>query len=142
MADLLKLVMHSLVKSGLLLEIETRKEHKAWALNPEHLFITADLGAVRLRRGALSSDQTDSGSSTEESEELQDADFRSAYGSWYLPNEWIDYIAGMPSLDQAFGGKSSKHQAIAMYEANEHPRQSMYRDFYIHGQIKLSLIHI
>lgn len=134
-SDLLKLVMHSLVKSGLLLEIETRKEHKAWALNPEHLFITADLGAVRLRRG-------DSGSVTEESEELQDAEARSAYGSWYLPKEWIDYIAGMPSLDQAFGGgKSRKDQAVAIYEPNEHPRQSMYRDFYIHGEIKRVIGH-
>lgn len=116
-SDLLKLVMQSLVKVGLLLEIRTRKDHKAWALNPVHLSITTELAAVRLRRdGAQVSD---------------------VYGSWYLPMEWIDAISGMPSLDQVF----TKDQTQAVYELNAYPRRSMYRDFYIHGEIKRVIGH-
>jgi len=130
-ADLLKVVMHSLVKSGLLLEIETRKEHKAWALNPEHLFITTELGAVRLRHGEIV------GAAVENANEISQSKNRSAYGSWYVPEEWLDSISGMPSLDQVF----HKDQAPAIYEPNAHPRQSMYRDFYIHGEIKRVIGH-
>ncbi len=136
-ADLLKLIMHSLVNSGLLLAKETRKGHKAWALNPDHLFITVDLAAVRLRR----LHQTGPDNLPDESAQQQDADASSAYGSWYLPNKWVDSIAGMPSLDQAFGGNRGQHQAIDVYEANKHPRQSLYRNFYIHGEIKRVIGH-
>lgn len=126
-SDLLKLVMHSLVKSGLLLQIETRKENKAWALNPDKLYITNVLGAVRLRRGS-------SVGATQTSNDLTGSD---VYGSWYLPQEWIDHISGMPSLDQMF----LKDQAVAVYESNAHPRLSMYHDFYVHGEIKRVIGH-
>ena len=134
-ADLLKVVMHSLVKSGLLLEFETRKEHKAWALNPEHLFITTDLGAVRLRRGVIG-DSVIEGISESSASENGSA-FSSRYGSWYVPEEWLDSLSGMPSLDQVF----NKDQAVAIYEPNAHPRDSMYRNFYIHGEIKRVIGH-
>jgi DEAD/DEAH box helicase domain-containing protein len=127
-SDLLKVVMQSLVKSGLLLEIETRKEHKAWALNPEHLLITTALGAVRLRRGDIGGLALGEPTANEAN---------SAYGSWYVPEEWVDAIAGMPSLEQVF----IKDNAVAIYEPNAHPRKSMYRDFYIHGEIKRVIGH-
>jgi DEAD/DEAH box helicase domain-containing protein len=123
-ADMLMLVMSSLVKSGLLLEIETRKQHKAWALNPEHLFITTELGAVRLRSGDIDNNDESSESTN-------------AYGSWYVPVEWLNYLNGMPSLDQAF----NKDQIVTVYETNTYPRKSMYHDFYIHGEIRRVIGH-
>jgi len=123
-SDLLQLIMASLVKSGLLLELQTRKENKAWALNPQHLFITTDLAAVRLRRNVAT-------------EEKPDNETNSTYGSWYIPEEWLPHIIGLPSLDQVF----HKDQVIAVYEANAHPRQSMYKDFYIKGEIKRVIGH-
>lgn len=129
--DFLKIVMRSLVQSGLLLEIETRKEHKAWALNPERLFITTDLSVVRLRRGDID------GSLPNGAQEQSAIEDQSAYGSWYLPKEWVEYITGMPSLDQVF----NKDQAVATYEPNAHPRRSMYRDFYINGEIRRVIGH-
>lgn len=127
-ADLLKVAMQSLVNSGLLLQMDTCKEHKAWALNPEKICITNKLAAVRLRRKTQGTDS---------SETASDNIGSATYGSWYLAEQWLAHIDGMPSLDQAF----LKDQAVAVYEPNAHPRSSMYKDFYINGEIKRVIGH-
>lgn len=125
-SDFLNLIMRSMVSAGLLLALNTRKEHKVWALNPEVLSLTTNLGAVRLRRNISSS-----------TDDVDDFTNAGAYGSWYLPVEWIEPITGMPSLDQTF----LKDQATAIYEPNAHPRISMFRDFYIDSEIKRVIGH-
>lgn len=127
-ADLLRLAMQSLVNSGLLLQLNTRKEHQAWALNPDKIFVTNKLAAVRLRRKPLEKTIV---------QEASDSIYNTAYGSWYLPENWIDHIDGMPSLDQAF----LKDQAVAAYEPNPHPRISIFKGFYTQGEIKRVIGH-
>ena len=123
-ADLLKLVMDSLVKSGLVREITTKKENRAWALNPDCLSVTTDLTAIRLRREGYAANNPGN-------------DESGAYGSWFIPSQWLLHISGLPSLDQVF----NKDQVVAKYEANAHPRQSMYRNFYINGELKRVIGH-
>jgi DEAD/DEAH box helicase domain-containing protein len=110
-SDLLKLIMATLMNTGLLLEFQTRKNNKVWALNPEHLSLTTDLAAVRLRNNNMMDEPNDEAVDT--------------YGSWFLPKRWLPHIAGLPSLDQVV----HKNRSAAIYEANIHPRKSMYKDF-------------
>ena len=130
LSDQIAHVMDSLVKAGLLIQIYTIKENHAWALNPEHLYITNELAAVRLHHEKFYSLNESAG-------ETSTASSGVTYGSWYLPKVWIESISGMPSLDQVF----LKDQATATYEPNTYPRSSMYRDFYIHGEIKRVIGH-
>jgi DEAD/DEAH box helicase domain-containing protein len=120
-ADFLKRVMAALVASGLVLEFETRKETRLWALNPEHLSITACLGAVRLRRR----------------EAADEDDLQNTYGNWFVPEAWVPHLAGMPSLDHA---ARADHHA-PRYEANAHPRPSMYKHFYTRGELRRVIGH-
>ncbi|MGI9250995.1 MAG: DEAD/DEAH box helicase [Pseudohongiellaceae bacterium] len=124
--DLLRLIMGVLVEVNLLIEIPTNKGNKAWALNPDQLSITNKLKNVRLRQKRI----IDAGGEDESS-------ISSAFGFWYLPETWIEYINGMPSLNQLF----LKQQALAVYEPDAHPRPSMYRDDYETGQIRRVIGH-
>ena len=137
--DLLKLIMRVLVDCDLLLQTETKKKIKVWALNPEILSVTNKLKAVRLHRGgdaAASGDEADPAASTAAPED--DADpAASAYGSWYLPEQWLEHIRGMPSLDPVV----VKDQSPAVYQRNPEPRVSMYRDFYKYGEVKRVISH-
>jgi len=121
--DLLKLVMKSFVESGLVLQFETKKEHAVWALNPDKLYITTELSSVKLQReiGSVNEADYDTG----------------AYGSWHIPADWKDSLIGLPSLDQV----SHNDQYSITYCMDAFPRQSMYKDFYLKGQINRVIGH-
>ena len=59
------------------------------------------------------------------------------YGSWSIPTEWQDHLVGLPSLDQIV----HNNQQITTYAIDTFPRHSMYKDFYLKGQIKRVLGH-
>ena len=120
--DLLKLIMSSLVETGLVLKFVTKKEHEVWALNPDILFVTTDLAAVRLQFNV---------SDSEDDEES------GVYGSWSIPTEWQEHVVGLPSLDQVV----HNDQQIMTYGIDTFPRHSMYKDFYLKGQIKRVIGH-
>lgn len=121
--DFIYLVMKSLVDSGLLIQLETKKsQKKVWALNPDCLEITTDLKALRLERQTFT-----------EAEEKDSAYF----GTWYVPAQWQEPLQGMPSLDQT----SSKHNPPPIYQIEAAPRESMYRRFYLDGEINRVIGH-
>ena len=121
--ELLKLIMKSLVDSGLALKFVTHKEHDAWGLNPEMLVITTDLVAVRLQREAMGQEGA--------------AGELDAYGSWFIPRTWQDHLVGLPSLDQI----SHKDHQVVTYSINAFPRHCMYKEFYLEGQINRVIGH-
>ena len=123
-ADLLKQIMAAMVESGLCLQFQTRKEHHVWALNPERLSITTDLSAIRLEQKSTFKD-------AEESTSAQ------AYGSWHVPALWQEHLVGLPSLDQS----ASKGNSVSSYVIDPKPRRSMYRDYYLKGEIRRVIGH-
>jgi DEAD/DEAH box helicase domain-containing protein len=120
--DFLNLAMNTLVASGLVLERQSKKETRLWALNPELLSVTTRLGALRLRRQGA----TDAS-----------ADTRNAYGTWHVPEDWLSHLVDLPSLDHA--AKAAYQPPL--YEVNAHPRPSMYRHFYTHGELRRVIGH-
>jgi DEAD/DEAH box helicase domain-containing protein len=121
--DLLHLIMKCLVDSGLCLKFETRKENNVWGLNPEKLYITTDVSSVRLQRESSFKDEAD--------------DKTISYGSWHIPKAWEDCLVGLPSMDQV----SHKDQQIVTYNIDAFPRASMYKDFYLKGEINRVIGH-
>jgi len=121
--DLLKLIMKALVECGLVLKFVTKKEHDVWALNPEKLTITTDLSAIRLQRESTNQNDSD--------------DESIKYGCWYIPSSWKDHLVGLPSMDQI----SYKEQQIATYRIDVFPRRSMFKEFYLKGQINRVISH-
>ncbi len=79
--DLLLLVFAALQQVQLVTLHETRKGHKVWALNPELLFVYAQLSALHLEY--------------ENGDEEGDS-----MGGMFVPSPWRDALQGMPSLDQ------------------------------------------
>lgn len=122
--DLLKQIMASLVGIGLCLRFETVKSHKVWGLNPEHLSISTNLSAIRLERRSVS-DKED------------DVAISHIYGSWQIPAVWQEHLVGLPSLDQF----ASTLSAVPTYVVDPDPRYSMYRDYYLKGQIRRVIGH-
>lgn len=118
--DVLKLAMNALVKAELLIKIVTKKENLAWAIDPNKLFITTKLSAVQLNR------------------KQNDLDSEVAtYGSWFIPSGWLEALEGLPSLDHV----SPDTQQEIIYLENTHPKISMYREFYLNGEIKRVIGH-
>jgi DEAD/DEAH box helicase domain-containing protein len=123
-SDLLNLIMKTLEEADLVLPFSTQKQNSVWALNPEMLKITTELVALKLERKAIRNKM-------EDEEEIQ------TFGSWYIPKEWNDALKGLPSLDQVF----YKSQATATYTMDRFPRHSMYKNFYLNGQINRVVGH-
>ena len=121
--DLLKLIMKSLVETELVLKLTTKKEHDVWALNPEKLMISTELSAVRLKREFNIQNDDNNESAT--------------HGCWYIPNEWEPHLVGLPSMDQV----SHKDQQIVTYDTDTFPRHSMYKEFYLKGEINRVIAH-
>jgi DEAD/DEAH box helicase domain-containing protein len=121
-SDLLKLIIVALSECSLLLPLATKKGNPMWALNPAHLSVTTALSAMRLRQSSM----------REES-----ADHPRVYGSWFIPKAWQDALVGLPSLDQA----SSDKQSLTTYVVDPSPRQSMYKSFYLAGEIRRVIGH-
>ena len=114
--DLLMLIFSTLQDAQMVSTFESRKAHKVWALNPEQLFVYAQLDALHL--------QLENGKDDESGN----------LGSVYVPTEWVPYLEGLPSLDQ-FGTRR------VTYAKNLNPRKSFYRDFYLKGEIKRVIAH-
>ncbi|HEB63904.1 MAG TPA: DEAD/DEAH box helicase [Gammaproteobacteria bacterium] len=113
--DLLTTLMDSLESSGLVLSRITDKQNRVWALNPERLFVTTELASLEC--------VPESGNDHQEKE---------AFGRWPVPAQWASHFEGMPSLD--IGLK-------VRYRQNLSPRRSLYRRFYLEGEIKRVIAH-
>ena len=80
--DLCLLSMKALTQSNLVSVHETQKGHKAWALNPEHLYIYRDTVSLRLTQPHKEDGEQPS------------------MGSWVIPAQWEKSLTGLPSLDR------------------------------------------
>jgi len=113
--DLLIELMDNLVSCGLALTRKTDKQNKVWALNPEQLFVTTNLSWLEGMPVSANEKQG-----------------KEAFGSWPVPAEWIAHIEGMPSLDIGLHVR---------YRENLSPRTSLYKRFYLEGEIKRVIAH-
>lgn len=113
--DLVPELFDCLEQSGLVVTRKTDKQNTVWALNQEKLFITTQLIWLE--------GVTESNAANDES---------TSFGSWPIPEAWQDAIEGMPSLDIGLRVK---------YRANLSPRISLYKRFYLEGEIKRVIAH-
>jgi DEAD/DEAH box helicase domain-containing protein len=128
MADLLYASMASLEGVGLLVSIESHKQHKVWALNQEKLVIYKNLSPMRLR--AISLEEAVSDDSESEPS-------LNSFGNWFVPDVWREHLNNLPSLDHQFARK----MAPPCLEYDPNPRTSFYRSFYLNGQIERVIAH-
>ena len=122
---LLPQCMAVLVKCGLLGTTQTNKENTAWSLNPDVLLITTELSSIQARVDNKPDDET------------TDRPSSHYFGSWFVPKIWHEHLIGLPSLDHF----QAKEQVPVSYVDNIAPRTSMYKEFFLNGEIKRVIGH-
>ena len=118
-AELLKLSFSCLVDQGLVVSVLSKKDNRIWGLDASKLVVTTRLDYVNLYR-------TVNGDGGEQ-----------RFGNWPLPEEWLDAIQGLPSLENLATSSSGP----ARYAQNYHPRVSTYKRFYLEGEVRRVIGH-
>lgn len=113
--DLVPELFNCLEYSGLVITRKTDKQNTVWALNQEKLVISTKLAWLE----GVTDSNIDNGNMT-------------SFGSWPIPEGWRGAINGMPSLDIGLRVK---------YRENLSPRISLYKRFYLEGEIKRVIAH-
>lgn len=113
--DLVPELFSCLVYCGLVVTWRTDKQNNVWALNQEKLVITNRLAWLE----GVADSSIDHGDTT-------------SFGSWPIPEAWRGAMDGMPSLDIGLRVK---------YRDNISPRISLYKRFYLEGEIKRVIAH-
>lgn len=123
-ANLIKLALQQLADTGLLLEKTSDRGSQVWGLNPEALWITYDLATLSLTHYDHDCDD-------------QQCQSQHEFGQWHIPQDWVEALTGLPSLEMQF----TRQQQSIVYQPKAERKENYYRHFYAHGDIERVIAH-